>query len=50
VRIEEAQAWCVALHKQQTTALSTVLNVNNTNILRQSIVVLSLVATTHPQP
>src|SRR5215218_9329076 len=36
--------------KQQTIALSTAHNVINTNILRQSIDVLSLVATTHPQP
>ena len=35
--------------KQQIIALSKVHNVNNTIILRQSIVVLPLVATTHPQ-
>ena len=36
--------------KQQTIALSKVHNVNNTFILRQSIAVLPLVATTHLQP
>src|SRR5215203_5753844 len=36
--------------EQQIIALSMVRNVINTNILRQSIDVLSLVATAHPQP
>ena len=36
--------------KQQTIALSMVRNAINTNILRQSIDVLSLVAIAHPQP
>ena len=35
--------------KQQIIALIKVHNVNNIIILRQSIVVFSLVATTHPQ-
>ena len=35
---------------QQTIALSKVHNVNNTFILRQSIIRLPLVATAHPQP
>ena len=35
--------------KQQIVVVSKVHNVNNTIILRQSIVVFSLVATTHPQ-
>jgi hypothetical protein len=36
--------------KQQIIALSKVCNVNNTIILKQKIVVFSLVATTHLRP
>jgi hypothetical protein len=41
---------CVLSCKQQIITLSKVGNVNNTNVLKQKIVVFSLVATAHLQP
>ena len=43
-----SKLWVLS-YKQQIIALSKVRNVSNTNILRQSTVVLPLVATAHPQ-
>jgi hypothetical protein len=40
----------VLSYKQQIIALSKARNVNNTSILEQKIVVLSLVAIAHLQP